>query len=285
MKTENKKGKLGLLLLVTLAGSFVVAYTHIKNNEKAKMAGDADQTFSLVKPVFAQSSSPTFLEDEAGMSIWVNIGASLNISQAKAAYKTIEKETPDYIIGSISLPNLPETEDPHCFVHKDGWIVVYYLKAEPVGKIIDWSYYTGSELTKTKLSLGLEKIGLTLGITTIDAQYYHFQYPYANKWMVIIDVQEGQGEDSFRLMVPSEFSVYERSWVHNFVLNTRYGTLNESQLSSDVYHTIVARVAYDNLHYYWGSFLIIDGNQISGYWAVSGATSSRVAIILVYAEP
>jgi hypothetical protein len=264
MKTENKKGKLGLLLLVILAGSFVVAYTHTKNNEKAKMAGDADQTFSLVKPVFAQSSSPTFLEDEAGMSIWVNIGASLNISQAKAAYKTIEKETPDYIIGSISLPSLPETEDPHCFIHKDGWIVVYYLKAEPISKIIDWNYYSDGNLAKTKLQIGLEEVGNALGVTVTDMKYYHFQYPDAEKLMIIIESVIAPGQDSFNIKIPSELTIYERSWSHigtvwygafytykgyfkidGITVNeidksgiAEYGQLTATQLSPDVFHTV-----------------------------------------------
>ena len=287
MKIENKRGRLSLLLLVILAGSFIAVYTHMESNEKAKMAGDTGQTFSLIKPVFAQSSGSTFLEDEAGMSIWVNIGASLNISQAKAAYKTVEKETPDYIIGSISLPNLPETEDPHSFVHKDGWIVVYYLKAEPISKIIDWNYYLDGNLTKTKLQIGLEKVGNASGVTVTGAKYYHFQYLDADKLMIIIESVIAPGQDSFNIRIPSEFLIYERSWSHigtvyygafytyrgyfqidgitineiDYPDRAEYGQLTATQLSPDVFHTVAV-----------GAPSYVSGRQCVG-------------IVLAYKEP
>lgn len=268
MKLESRKMKVGVLLVAILIFGFVGLYFYWgSGGGGSDMVAEAGQTFLFVNPAFAQSASTgtTFLEEEAGMSIYVNVGQSLDLSVAKTVYKTIEKETSDYIVGSLSLPNLPETEDVHCFVDKDGWIVVYYLKNEPISKIIDWSYYSPEAgLTKNKLQVGLEQMGDALEVTVTDAKYYNFQYPYASKWMIIIDSRDGAGTDSFNLKIPGNFTVYERSWSHYaenvqtgfgyeyayFRIDgstistitedgkTEYGQLTATQLSPDVFHTI-----------------------------------------------
>ena len=232
--------------------------------------------FLLVNPVFAQSvsSETTFLEEEAGMSIYINIGRSIDLAVAKTVYRTIEKETSNYTVGSVALPGLPESEDIHCFVHKDGWIVAYYLKAEPIGKIIDWAYWSGDTLTKNKLQVGLEQMGNALGASVTGAKYYHFQYPYANKCMLIIETTGG-AEDNFNITIPIDFAVYERSWSHyakraeyyygerysyfkidGSTINTitqddqtKYGQLTVAQLSPNVVHTVSVSGYYSNQLY------------------------------------
>ena len=256
---------LGALLICGLGGFLGVHLTGGNGGGGSGIVAGAADMWSLSSPVFAQSGNPdtTFLDEEAGITIYTNVGQSLNLATAKAEYKTIEKETPDYIVGSVSLPNLPEADDVHIFVHKDGWIVVYYLKAEPVSKVIDWNHYSAGKLTKTKLQVGLEEMCNALGLTATDLKYYHFQYPYASKWMIIVESQYGSGTDSCRLRIPSEFTVYERSWSH-YGLNTGspyygygsyakidginissfdgtatgYGQLTASQLSPDVFHEV-----------------------------------------------
>jgi len=285
---KDKKMKLGVLLVTILVSSFLGVYFYVQSDGRSSIVAEGGQPYPLVSPAFAQSvsTSTTFLEEEAGMSMYVNIGQSIDLSKAKPVYKTIEKETTDYIVGSLSLPNLPETEDVHCFVHKDGWIVVYYLKAEPISKIIDWIHYSGGKLTKTKLQVGLEKMALALGVTVTGAKYYNFQYSYADKWMIIIESNETSGEDSFNIKIPSEFTIYERSWSHYgsgyysdwygaryalFIIDgttidaidgtgvTKYGQLATTQLSPDIFHTVSTYSYLDAPH--------------------------RVAIVLAYKEP
>ena len=269
MKVENIKVKAGVFLAAILACGLLGVYLY--NNAGSgdnNIVNQAGQPFLLVNPVFAQSvsSETTFLEEEAGMTIYVDIGRSIDLEVAKTVYRTLEKETANYTVGSIALPDLPESEDVHCFVHKDGWIVAYYLKAEPIGKIIDWAYWSGGTLTKNKLQVGLEQMSNALGASVTGAKYYHFQYPYANKCMIIIETLVGSGEDSFNIMIPLEFTVYERSWSHysqqaypadapdmrsrfkidgntiNIVSatspQTNYGQLTVAQLSPNVFHNV-----------------------------------------------
>jgi len=271
MKVESKKMKVGLFLAAVAICGFLCVYFYADGGGGSDIIAQAGQIYSFVNPDFALSaeSETTFLEEEAGMSMYVNIGRSIDLEVAKTVYRTIEKETSNYTIGSVPLPDLPESEDVHCFVHKDGWIVTYYLKTEPVSKIIDWNYWSGGELTKNKLQVGLEQMGNALGASVTDARYYHFQYPYANKCMIIIETLVGTGscsEDNFNITIPLEFTVYERSWSHysehaypmdapdtrsrfkidgntiNIISEsspqTKYGQLTVVQLSPDMFHTV-----------------------------------------------
>jgi hypothetical protein len=262
VKVGARKMKIGMLLLAVLIVSFLVVYLYGNGGgRKIGIVAEAGNAYALAYPAFAQGagSETSFLDEEAGISLYLNVGRSIDLSIAKTVYRTIEKETANYTVGSIALPNLSESEDVHCFVHKDGWIVVYYLKAEPVGKIIDWSYWTGGQLSKNKLQVGLEQMCNALGVSVAGAKYYHFQYPYANKCMIVIETIVGSGEDSFTITIPVEFTVYERSWSHysqyaytsDFKIDgnkidsiysseplTNYGTLTVAQLSPDVVHTV-----------------------------------------------
>ncbi|KKM27483.1 hypothetical protein LCGC14_1574270, partial [marine sediment metagenome] len=234
------------------------------------------------------SQSSTFLDDEAGISIYTDMGQQLDLNQAKSGLKTIEKETSNYIVGSISLPNLPESDDVHIFVHKDGWIVVYYLKVEPLSKIIDWNSYSGGQLTKTKLQLGLDEMSNILFIIPSIVKYYHFQYPLADKSMLIIEVQNGGGTDSFNIKIPGDLIVFERSWTHRAGPNllTYTGMLTFAQLNPDIFHTVEAYVYSTGT---WGTYkhskFIIDGITINHINAGQiGPIFSEVGIGIIYEE-
>jgi len=220
--------------------------------------------FFLSRPVMAAES--TFLDEEAGITAYTNLGTPIDLSVARAGFKTIEQETADYIVGSVALPDLPETEDVHCFVHSDGWIVTYYLAAEPTSKVIGWVYSLPGNLI-TKLDVGIDEMCNTLAMVAGDISYYHFHYPLANRLMVITDCAVNEDPDSFNLKIPGDFTIYERSWSHYAVLSsssgysyfkingtiidtildpgaTHHGTLTFGQLSPDVYHTVSVDPSY-----------------------------------------
>ncbi len=238
--------KFGGLLVAVVALSFLGVYIYTANNEKGNSPGDeAGQTFSLVNPVFAQSlaSETTFLEEEAGMSIYVNIGQSVDLAVAKTKYRTIEEDTSNYTVGSVGLPGLSENEDVHCFVHKNGWIVTYYLKAEPVSKIVDWNLWSEDKLTKNKLQVGLEQMTSALGVAVASVKYYHFQYPDADKCMVILETLMGNGEDSFNITIPNDLAVYERSWSHYAQKTQYYGNApSYFKIDGDTINSIIGEV-------------------------------------------
>jgi hypothetical protein len=255
MKFENRIMKISMLAVLILIVSSLSLY-YYANRGTTTQSGE---TYLFIKPAFAQSMSaaPTFLDEEAGISLYVNIGQSINLAVAKTVYRTLEKETADYTVGSIALPGLSENEDVHCFVHKDGWIVTYYLKGEPISKIVDWNLWSGGKLTKNKLQVGLEQMTNALGKVVTGAKYYHFQYPNANKCMIILEALVGSGEDSFNVTIPIDIAVYERSWSH-----------------------------YAQETYWSNSYFKIDGNTINSIISyVHGPTTNRGTLVVAQLIP
>jgi hypothetical protein len=230
----------------------------------------------------------SFLEKEAGICAYTNVGQSIDFAMAKPVYKTIEREAEEYVIGSMGLPGYAETEDVHVFISKDGWIAAYYLKDEPVSKIIDWNSYQGKDIVTTKLELGLTRMCNTIGVPLVNVKYYDFKCPNANKLMIIADSVWGElGSNTFDIKIPSDITVYEGSWSHyaqdvyqsnitideniinSFSVNQdeitkwNHGQITPSQLKPDVFHTI--SIWYDE---YYG-----------------GPSKGCVGIALVYLEP
>jgi len=213
MKFENSRMRISMLaVLIIIVGSLGL-YSYA-NRDATTQSGE---TYLFIKPAFAQSMSAasTFLDNEAGISSYVNIDRPIDLVAAKAAnWSGIEQETADYIVGSLRLPGLGAEDDVHCFVHKTGWIVTYYGNGEPISKIVDWNFWSKdtSKLTKNKLKAGLDEFSF-LGPMP-DEKYYHFKWSNATKCMLAFRTLVGAGEHSFNITIPSDIEVYERSWSH-----------------------------------------------------------------------
>jgi hypothetical protein len=193
----------------------------------------------------AQEKGVNFLQQEAGISAYVNVGQEINLSQVRGAFKSVETVRDEYIIGEVALPDLPEFAHPHVYINKDGWIVAYYTKDEPASKMIYW----GRPLGTTTISQAIRK--LFSSVKDEDVKYYHFRHPQANKLMLIA---EG-GNDWFTLTIPKGLQIYEASWslraaidiytaqllIDNEVIGKTggilYGDLT-SRLRTDFRHTI-----------------------------------------------
>jgi len=159
-----------------------------------------------------------FLEQEAGIAAYVKVDQEINLEQVRDAFKMIETVSDDYIIGEVALPELPEKAHPHVYVNKDGWIVAYYSKDEPASKIMQWIGYDGGPMTRTTLEDVIRKIYDILRLSYKDVTYYHFQYPGANRIMLVTEFVKSSGEstDSFYLTIPRRCQLYEASWAHHF---------------------------------------------------------------------
>jgi len=244
---------------------------------------------SLTKPVFLSGGgAATYLEQEAGIAYYINTTGPLNLNTAKSAMVNIENITSDYVIGSLAPSGFSSDDYPHCFVHKDGWIVVYYLKinlANPettgwLGKIIDWSDPdpVSDPITSNLLCDGLYYIATqTLGISITNAKYYHFQYPTATKLLFAIKhvaaiAGGGSQTATFNIKIPDTFTMHERSWScystshvsYTFKIDTdtissgsdrHYGgpEITEVILGPNIFHTIsisTASTPYSNQHAY-----------------------------------
>ena len=273
MRTKIGMKALAIAIAIVIVASSVAMYsaTDVGNGISE---GGGTGVIALMQPPFievagaslvdvaAQRAGTTFLKEEAGISAYTNVGEAIDIEKVKATFRTIEYETTEYIIGSVPLPDYEETEDVHVYVHKDGWVVTYYLKEEVVAKILDWNDYTTDEkITGTKLEDGVSVVCNAAGVPIRDLKYYDFRYPNAEKLMIIADAQWTEGTDTFNIKLPGEFVFYDRSYSH-YTYNgdgskmkideneissiggcggksvTHYGQLSPTQLSLDTFHTV-----------------------------------------------
>ena len=256
----KRTAAIGLAVLAILA----LAWT---GSGGAPAAQDGNQVINLAPPSFLLTANAegeaisSFLEDEAGISVYFKAPTTINLSLARKKYRTIEVETPDYIIGSVPVGNNPESEDVHVYTNRNGWMVAYYLAPEPAAKIIDWRFYHDSTKTKftTKLENGLAAVANEAGIVYSNGTYYDFRHPNANRLMLI--GEWGNGE-SFQVYLPGTLNwsdpESERSWSAagdsssaTIILDgttlpnpsrpawvSESGTLSLAQLLPDQYHTV-----------------------------------------------
>ncbi len=121
-------------------------------------------------------------------------------------------EDANYIIGSVAVPDYPESEDVHVYIHRDGWFLAYYLAADPAGKIIDWRLYhnTGRDTLTTKLESALSMVALPVGVMPSGISSYDFRNPNANRLIMIADWT--LDTDTFQVNLPNDFGYFERSW-------------------------------------------------------------------------
>lgn len=180
---------------------------------------------SLLAPPFVNSAqaktltAPSVISEEAGIAAWTKASTMIDLSSAINAFRTVEIEESNYILGSVPLDNYPESEDVHVYVHKDGWILAYYLSHEPTGKIFDWSAYqsNGHTTITTKLENAINITANQAGVITDAETFYHFQYPNADKLLLVTEHSAAGGAgnekpDPFEINLPGDFVYYERSW-------------------------------------------------------------------------
>jgi hypothetical protein len=267
-KMNGKQIKIGsLLAVIILASSALYIYSQSAVSNTSAFA-EGSQELSLTPPTFLSGAgaAATYLEQEAGIAYYVNTTSPLNLNTAKNAMVNVENDTSDYVIGSLKWGSISSDDYPHCFVHKDGWIVVYYLKinlANPsttgwLGKIIDWSDRSqiSFPITSNLLYDGLYYIATqTLGVSITNAKYYHFQYPTATKLLFAIKHAGSEQTATFNIKIPDTLIIHERSWScygtgsYTFKIDTtqissssgrHYGgpEITETILSPNVFHTV-----------------------------------------------
>jgi hypothetical protein len=219
----NKKWmRIGLSLLALLLVSSAWYLYSRSSDLKSGVYAESSQELSLTQPAFLGAEAATYLEQEAGISIYVNTTGPLNLNTAKSAMVNIENVTSDYVIGSLAPSGFSSDDYPHCFVHIDGWVVVYYLRPTTqnkawLGKIIDWRDTSpiSDTITNNLLYDGLDHIAFNLNKQgdMVNAKYYHFQYPTATKLLFAIKHAAGSSQiETFNIKIPDTFTIQEYSW-------------------------------------------------------------------------
>ena len=221
-----------------------------------------------------------FPADEAGISAYVHAKSSVNLNDAKPAFATIERETEDYIIGTVALDLHAEEEYPHVYVSTDGWVVAYYPNDRPSSWILPWADYSGGEISSTTLSKAAGIVCSQIGGTTTGLKYYDFRYEDASKMMIIVESKRN-GANFFKVTIPTSFATYAVDWSHyNIAHDSRY--CGSSAYLNDVQCSTVG--CYTGANY--GSFSGQFGNGIEHTVKISAQSSAtgRIGLVLEYAD-
>lgn len=249
--------------------------------EQPVTPANGNQVFSLRAPAFLsvaraqENSIASVISDEAGISAYFDAATTIDLNNVRDAFRTIEEETAEYIIGSVEVTDYPESEDVHVYVHVDGWILAYYLAADPTAKICDWIDYHDSGQTDltTKIENTLIKVASYAVVPYPGCTYYDFRYPNATHLMIIADGVY-QTTDEFEVNLPGSFTFYERSWsigsnssssytLDGVVLNSssgwqgRQGTLTAAQLLPAQFHTVSVWAYHYAGSYGYGGLVLI----------------------------
>lgn len=223
------------------------------------------------------SAAVDFPADEAGISAYVKASASIDLNDTKSAFASIERETADYIIGTVALTYHSEEEYPHVYVSTDGWIVAYYPDDRPSSWIFPWADYAGGALSSTTLSKAVGTVATAVGGTTNGLKYYDFRYPDATNMMIILE--STTTTEFFKVTIPTSFSTFAVDWSH---YNYHPSSYDDSRLYlNDVQ---VSHIGSTDANY--GSFMGQFDNGIEHTVKVVDESDGlgRVGLVLEYAE-
>jgi hypothetical protein len=156
-----------------------------------------------------EAAAVSTISDEAGIAAYFNAGAPINLDSVADQYATIEARTDSYIIGSVAVPQYNERHQVHVYVHKDGWIMAYYLKTDPVAKMVDIKAYGGASIS-TKFDTILSLFASEAGVTFVPPTFWDFQAPNANHMMIV--AENYTGGDTFTVKLPGTYIFYDQSW-------------------------------------------------------------------------
>lgn len=214
------------------------------------------QTLRLKAPEFlsARAATDSFISDmldqEAGISAWTQTTLPINLTNAATAFRVIELQTADYLVGSVALTGYTEHYDAHVYVHKDGWILAYYLKVDPAAKIVD---IRNTTIATTNLESVLSTVAGASGVPLGTISHYDFRYPSASHILMVYE--DDTNGDQFTIKLPTAYGYYERGFAargYSFRLNgaqlstiywagnpgAGYGVISASQLLPNQTHTI-----------------------------------------------
>ncbi|HRN68528.1 MAG TPA: hypothetical protein PK205_13065 [Promineifilum sp.] len=190
------------------------------------------------------------IQDEAGIAAYYKAPNALNLEFVRPLFNSIELESADYILGSISVPSYAEHFDTHVYIRRDGWIMAYYLSSAPASKMIETK---AGSLNNSKLTIVMNNIAVTGGAPFGAVTYYNFNHPNATHMLLV-----GESDyEEFQITIPSVYSYYEISWAsktHEIRIDGQdltniphgYGLIPITSFLPDITHTIHTGYDWNN---------------------------------------
>ena len=232
---------LGILIALVIVASSVAMYGYsgTEGGEGISEGGGGKGVISLVAPPFigvAGAAEATggnaFPEDEAGISAYVNVNQSINITEAVKAFTQIEELSQTHAIGIIPIDNT----NVHVYVDTDGYIVAYFKNTEPASNIIKWSGMDFDNpkivdfTTNAAIKAMCDKINVYYRDIKDDIKYYDFEFPDAEKMVIFLNARSSDGDEYTHIFIPGKYRLYEASYS---LINEGRGYWDESILYVD----------------------------------------------------
>ena len=166
-----------------------------------------------LSPPPGAAQSATFLDQEAGMAGYAQVqwDAATNTNtwnNIKAQLQIIEKEGADYVVGTFALTDYAVRWDPHLYISKDGWVVVYWPRDESPAIFLDMK--AGLEQTLPDRVIGT--IAAAGGTARPTVSYYDFTHPTANRIVMPSLQTVAGGSAEFSITVPSGVAMLGGGW-------------------------------------------------------------------------
>lgn len=198
------------LIVAVIAGVLAFVANNRTSDQPDGPASGLSGFIGSARPVLAEGSS--FLDDEAGITGWARVSwdasSDATWNRIKGELATIEKEANDWAIGSYTLLDYPPDWDPHVWVHRDGWVVVYWPRDENPARLVD---IKAGPNAPTLAATVISTFAAAGGAPTPAVSYYHFQQPGANRFVVAWK-QLGSGGITFSITVPADVAMLTGGW-------------------------------------------------------------------------
>jgi len=190
---------ISVALVIVASGVAMYGYSGTEGGEGISESGGGKGVISLVAPPFigvAGAAEATggnaFPEDEAGISAYVNVNQSINITEAVKAFTQTEELSQTHAIGIIPIDNKRGTTNVHVYVDTGGYIVDF--------------------TTNAAIKAVCDKIDVYYPDIKGDIKYYDFEYPDAKKMVIFLNARSSPGNEYTHIFIPGKYRLYNTSY-------------------------------------------------------------------------
>lgn len=249
-----------------------------------------------------QIQGKAFPEGEAGLAAYINTSQNIDLEKIKTIFSSVDEVGDNYIIGVVPISDWCKTINTHVYADTNGWMVAYLKKDEPASCVMQWgdaniiNNPNIGVIKSTTLEDALYKAGNAagVGLVSTDIKYYDFEFPNADKMMIVAKTQGMKGSSIFQLELPSTYTLYEASYYHYEYYYTWYyqgHRWTDSSFNVDGSTISDANTKYidDKKYGSWAALDQLKGaittgklHTISISHTGNDAGSAGVAIVLIY---
>jgi hypothetical protein len=168
-------------------------------------------------PLVAPEGALAFPTAAAGISAYVKTDQKIVITDALAnAFYKIEDVSDNHILGIVEVETIVSKVYPHVYVDTEGWMVAFFLAAEPPALIMQWSgdLNTPNAAIKTTLEVALEQIAKAARIPLPSVSFYDFNHPSANTMLILLRILPSPDKKNMYIKLPANYTLYSVSYFH-----------------------------------------------------------------------